>query len=97
MGIKTKWRIQQSTNDPILFKADLSLATPHHPLRIRRSVGDLKKSYDDPYASDHLLLSNDNGDCETTKALLNCYSCYEQTVSVISLYLHDIKSLTCYP
>ena len=45
MGIKTKWRIQQSTNGPILFKADLSVATPYHPLRIRRNVGDLKKSH----------------------------------------------------
>ena len=45
MGIKTKRRIQQSTNNPILFKAVLSLATPNHPLRIRRSLGDLKKSH----------------------------------------------------
>jgi hypothetical protein len=46
--------------------------------------------------------SNENDDCETVK-VFNCFACYKQsdwskkitTVFIISLYIHDIRSLSC--
>ena len=58
----------------------------------------MTKSWEWPYVP-----FNKNGDCETMKVLLNCIVCYEQsdfpkkviTVFIMSLYIHDIRLLTC--
>jgi len=52
------------------------------------------------HASDYVS-SDKNGDYETMKVLLNCFACYEQSdwlknIFIISLYIHDIMSLTCH-
>ena len=71
---------------------------PRAQWRGREYVGTALRSH----ASDPYLPSNETGDCEIMKMLLNCFASYEQsdwpkkaiTVFIITLNIHDAMSLT---
>ena len=66
-------------------------------------LGDEDILYYRSHASHPILSSKENGDCETIKVWLNCFKCYKPKrvitifTCIISLYIHDIMSLTCDP
>ena len=64
---------------------------------IYRGMGDLKKPHCRSQVSDPMYQpSNENGNCETMKVLLNCSACYKQSdwlkkVITVFIIIHEIR------
>ena len=83
----------------IQCQSDNNQNTHFLPFRLYQYDGDLRKPHYWSHAIDLYVPSNENGDCETMKVLLNFFACYKQSewsyrviaVFIISLFIPSLK------